>query len=98
MVARASAVRAVMVAGFSMRCWLLIDATVIRAQAQAGGTRVKGAVAQAQALGRSRGGFGTKIHAVVDALGLPIRFILGSSRQNDMALACDPYDRVAYKP
>jgi transposase len=42
---------------------------------------------QAQALGR-RGGFGTKLHAVVDALGLPVRFELGPGRQNDMALAC----------
>jgi transposase len=42
-----------------------------------------------QALGRSRGGLGTKIHAVVDALGLPVRFILGPGQQNDMAPACD---------
>jgi len=48
----------------------------------------KGGV-QAQALGRSRGGFGTKIHAVVDALGLPVRFVLGPGQQNDMAPACD---------
>ena len=45
--------------------------------------------AKAQALGRSRGGFGTKIHAVVDALGLPIRFILRPGQQNDMAPTCD---------
>lgn len=82
--------------------WLAIDATVIRAQAQAAGARVKKGGAQpstafptmlriagtlgcpAQALGRSRGGFGTKIHAVVDALGLPVRFILGPGQQNDM--------------
>lgn len=44
---------------------------------------------QAQALGRSCGGFGTKIHAVVDALGLPVRFALGPGQQNDMAPACD---------
>ena len=31
----------------------------------------------AQALGRSRGGFGTKIHVCLDALGLPIRILLG---------------------
>lgn len=30
-------------------------------------------------------GFGTKIHAVVDGLGLPLRFILGPGLQNDMA-------------
>ncbi len=33
--------------------------------------------------------FGTKIHAVVDALGLPIRFELDPGQQNDMAPACD---------
>lgn len=69
--------------------WLAIDATVIRAQAPGGrGTGKKGG-AQAQALGRSRGGFGTKLHAVVDALGLPVRFALGPGQQNDMAPACD---------
>ena len=31
---------------------------------------------EAQALGRSRGGFSTKIHLAVDALGNPLRFIL----------------------
>jgi transposase len=31
---------------------------------------------EAQALGRSRGGFSTKIHIAVDALGNPLRFIL----------------------
>lgn len=44
---------------------------------------------KAQAFGRSRGGFGTKIHAVVDALGLPVRFDLGPGQQNDMVPACD---------
>ena len=43
---------------------------------------------QAQALSRSRGGFGTKLHAVVDALGLPVRFAIGPGQQNDMAAAC----------
>lgn len=54
---------------------------------------------QAQALGRSRGGFGTKIHAVVDALGLPVWFALGPGQQNELAPACDlirglPADQV----
>ncbi|WP_298016094.1 IS5 family transposase [uncultured Parasphingopyxis sp.] len=69
--------------------WLAIDATVIRAQAQAAGARGKKGGAQAQALGRSRGGFGTKIHAVVDALGLPVRFALGPGQQNDIVPACN---------
>ena len=65
----------------------MIDATVIRAQAQAAGARRKRG-SEAQALGRSRGGFGTKLHAVVDALALPVRFELGPGQQNDMAPAC----------
>lgn len=47
---------------------------------------------EAQALGRYRGGFRTKIHAVVDALGLPVRFDLGPGQQNDMAPVCDRID------
>ncbi|WP_156953435.1 IS5 family transposase [Aquamicrobium defluvii] len=68
--------------------WLAIDATVIRAQAQAAGAPRKKGGPEAQALGRSRGGFGTKLHAVVDALGLPVRFAIGPGQQNDMAPAC----------
>jgi transposase len=36
--------------------------------------------------------FGTKIHAVVDALGLPVRFNLGPGQQNDMAPAKELID------
>ena len=36
-----------------------------------------------QALGRSRGGFGTKIHLLSDALGNPIRLILTGGEQAD---------------
>jgi transposase len=38
--------------------------------------RQKNGGQEAQALGRSRGGFSTKIHAKVDGLGNPLRFIL----------------------
>ena len=40
-----------------------------------------------QALGRSKGGFTTKIHALVDALGLPIRFILTSGQSSEICQA-----------
>ncbi|MDN5871644.1 MAG: IS5 family transposase [Nitrococcus sp.] len=40
-----------------------------------------------QALGRSRGGFGTKIHSIVDALGNPIGFTLTGSEQADIRQA-----------
>lgn len=49
----------------------------------------------AQALGRSRGGFGTKIHVCVDALGLPVRLVLEPGQQNDIAPACDLIDGIA---
>ena len=38
-------------------------------------------------IGRSRGGLSTKIHAVVDALGNPIRFGLSSGQTADICLA-----------
>ncbi|MFN8456020.1 MAG: transposase [Anaerolineae bacterium] len=37
-----------------------------------------------QALGRSRGGFSTKIHAVVDALGNPFDFVLTAGQTHDV--------------
>ena len=38
----------------------------------------------AQALGRSRGGFSTKIHIAVDALGNPLRLILTAGQEADV--------------
>jgi len=40
-----------------------------------------------QALGRSRGGFSTKIHACVDALGNPLRFLLTGGQRHDITQA-----------
>ena len=40
-----------------------------------------------QALGRSRGGFSTKIHAVCDSHGNPLRFILTGGQRNDCTQA-----------
>jgi transposase len=37
-----------------------------------------------EALGRSRGGFSTKIHIVVDALGNPVRFLLTPGQAVDV--------------
>ena len=50
-----------------------------RAQGQRG--------ADAQGLGRSRGGLSTKIHAATEALGLPIRLIASPGQRNDIAFA-----------
>ncbi len=41
----------------------------------------------AQALGRSRGGFSTKIHLIVDALGNPLDFVLTGGERNDVTQA-----------
>jgi transposase len=40
-----------------------------------------------QALGRSRGGFSTKIHILVDALGNPLRFLLTGGQRHDYTQA-----------
>ena len=42
---------------------------------------------EAQALGRSRGGFSTKIHTGVDALGNPLRFVLTGGQCHDITQA-----------
>lgn len=62
----------------------MIDATIIRAHQHAAGAWQG---QETQALGRSRGGFTTKIHAKVDALGLPLKFILTSGEVHDMKKA-----------
>ena len=40
-----------------------------------------------QCLGRSRGGFSSKIHLLVDALGFPLRFILTGAERHDLPQA-----------
>jgi transposase len=40
-----------------------------------------------QALGRSRGGFSTKIHTVVSGLGLPVVFIVSAGQEADVSYA-----------
>ena len=62
-----------------------IDSTVVRAHACAAGAA--GSHTAAEALGRSRGGFGCKIHALTDALGLPVRFILTGGQAADITQA-----------
>jgi transposase len=66
---------------------LLIDSTVIRAHPCAAGARKKSGGQAAQALGRSRGGFSTKIHVNVDALGNPLRLTLTGGQRHDITEA-----------
>jgi transposase len=62
---------------------VMLDATICKAQRFASGAR-GGAEA---ALGRSRGGLTTKIHAVVDGLGRPLCFLLTPGQAADCRYA-----------
>lgn len=61
---------------------VIMDATIARAHACSAGYKKDSA--DAEALGRSKGGFTTKIHALVDALGNPLKFILTGGQRNDI--------------
>lgn len=63
----------------------MIDATIVRAHACSAGYK-KDSASQ-EALGRSKGGFATKIHALADALGNPLKFILTLCQRNDITQA-----------
>ena len=62
-----------------------IDSSVIRAHACAAGA--SGSSADNEALGRSKGGFSCKVHALTDALGLPVKFILTAGQAADITQA-----------
>ena len=61
---------------------MLLDSTVIRAPQHAAGA--EGSTAEAEALGRSRGGFSTKIHVACDGLGKPVQIILTPGQDHDV--------------
>jgi transposase len=60
----------------------VVDSKIVRAHAYAAGAEKNG-TADAQALGRSRGGFSTKIHLLVDGLGNPLRLRLTAGQCHD---------------
>lgn len=64
---------------------VMIDSTIARAHPCAAGAANSNA--EAEALGRSKGGFTTKIHAVTDALGNPLDFILTGGQASDVGQA-----------
>lgn len=64
---------------------VFIDSTVVRSHPCAAGA-VKSS-AKDEALGRSRGGFSTKIHAITDALGNPLNFVLTGGQASDIGQA-----------
>jgi len=63
---------------------LLIDSTIVRAHACSAGARKHHGQ---QALGRSRGGFSTKIHLATNEVGESIRFILTAGERDDSTQA-----------
>lgn len=66
-----------------------IDGTIVRAHQDAHGARREGQKARPPAIGTSRGGPSTKIHAVVDAKGRPVCMALTPGQSHEMKLA--PY-------
>lgn len=64
---------------------VMLDGTIVRSHACAAGYQKDGN--SEQALGRSKGGFTTKIHAMVDALGNPLKFILTGGNRNEIIKA-----------
>lgn len=50
--------------------------------------------ADAQGLGRSRGGLSTRIYAATEALGLPVRLIRTPGQRNDIALTHELIDGI----
>jgi transposase len=63
--------------------WLLLDSTIVRAHPCAAGAPKKNGGQAPQALGRSRGGFSTKVHVNTDALGNPLRLLLTAGQASD---------------
>ena len=63
---------------------LLIDSTVVRAHTSAAGAPKKNGGQVNEALGRSRGGFTTKLHAAVSLDFLPLRFTLTAGQRHDI--------------
>ena len=72
----------------------MLDSTVIRAHAHAAGARK---AAGAQALGRSRGGFSTKLHLRADAHGRAVAFHLTGGERHDLLGVGPLFERGALR-
>jgi transposase len=64
---------------------VMIDATIVRAHACSAGYGNQ----ETEGLGRTKGGFTSKIHAKVDALGNPLKFIITPGQRHDITQAED---------
>jgi len=71
--------------------WHSIDSTINRAHQHSAGAKGGAAV---HGIGRSRGGPSTKVHLIVDSLGLPIVFELTEGQRNDCVVAPGLIERV----
>jgi transposase len=69
----------------------MLDTSIIRVHQHAGCAKR----CESNCIGRSRGGLTTKIHAVVDANGLPIRLALSAGQEHDSVAAIHLLDRIA---
>lgn len=67
---------------------LSLDLTIIRSYQKTIGAEKAECLVENQAIGLSRGGRTIKIHAVVDGLGNPIRFLLTGGQVHDSRVAC----------
>lgn len=64
---------------------LILDSTVVRAHQHAAGA--PNSTPQAEALGRSRGGFSTKIHIACGGVRKPVQFVLTPGQTHDVTQA-----------
>ena len=69
-----------------------MDGSVIRAHACAAGAA--NSDAKKEALGRSKGGFGCKVHALCDALGMPLKYILTGGQEAECKQAIPLLENV----
>lgn len=75
--------------------WIMIDSTIVRANMCAAGYGKNSQ--EKEALGRSKGGFTTKIHIATDGLGNPLKFIITPGQQHDICQAtelCKPFSNA----
>lgn len=63
--------------------YIMFDATIVRTHACAAGYGEQ----SDEGLGRSKGGFTTKIHTLVDALGNPLKFLVTPGQDSDISWA-----------
>ena len=77
---------------------ILIDSTIVRAHASAAGVSPKKKGGQeAQALGRTRGGFTTKLNLSLSDVCMPLRFILTPGHRNDITQAPGLLEGYSYE-